>query len=216
MFTGLIEEVGTVQHLVQQGQTMKLTIACKEVLDGVALGDSIAINGVCLTVVHFDHRSFTADVMPETMKHTQLHSLQRGSFVNLERAMAAGGRFGGHFVQGHVDGVGTILERKPVENAVLFRLQVPRELTSYMIERGSIALNGISLTLFEVREDQIVVSIIPHTLAQTQLQTARVGDPINVECDMMGKYVRKQLQMLVSESSGEGLTKEKLINLGFA
>ncbi|MBN2909754.1 riboflavin synthase [Polycladomyces sp. WAk] len=213
MFTGIVEEVGSIRKAVRQGMAMELTIACRKVLEGVQLGDSIAVNGVCLTVTRFGEDYFTADVMPETMKRTNLGSLSVGSPVNLERALAAGQRLGGHFVQGHVDGVGTITDRTPYENAVLFRISVPSELTRFMVEKGSVAVNGISLTLVDVGKDFFTVSVIPHTLTHTQLHAAKVGDPVNVECDMIGKYIAK---MLGKTKENEGLTLETLRQNGFA
>lgn len=191
MFTGLVEEVGTVREMKRAGQTMELTIACHKVLEGTQLGDSIAVNGVCLTVTRLGTDFFTADCMPETMIRSNLGELQPSSPVNLERAIAAGQRMGGHFVQGHVDGVGVIEERRPHENAVLFRFRVPPALTHFMIEKGSVAVNGISLTLVDVGHEFFTVSVIPHTLSETQLQTAQPGDIVNIEVDMIGKYLAK-------------------------
>jgi riboflavin synthase len=213
LFTGIIEEVGSIRKVVRQGMAMELTIACCKVLEGVQLGDSIAVNGVCLTVTRFGDDYFTADLMPETMKRTNLGSLSVGSPVNLERALAAGQRLGGHFVQGHVDGVGTITDRTPNENAVLFRVSVPPELTRFMVEKGSVAVNGISLTLVDVGKDFFTVSVIPHTLNHTQLHAAKVGDLVNVECDMIGKYIAK---MLGKSNENGGLTLEMLRKNGFA
>lgn len=211
MFTGLVEEVGVIRQISRSGMAMELTVQCRKVLEGTQLGDSIAVNGVCLTVTRLGSDFFAADVMPETMKRTNLGHLQPSSPVNLERALAAGQRMGGHFVQGHVDGVGTIIERRPFENAVLFGFRVPPELTHYMVEKGSIAVNGISLTLVEVGSDFFTVSVIPHTLRETQLQSARVGDMVNIECDMIGKYIAKW----VGKTSSPTLSLEKLKQTGF-
>lgn len=193
MFTGIVEEVGRIERMERQGTAMVLEIACSRVLEDVRIGDSIAVNGVCLTVVRFSDKTFSADVMPETMQRTNLGDLRIGSLVNLERAVAAGDRFGGHFVQGHVDGTGIIESRIPNENAVLFRIGVPQRLTKWMVEKGSVALNGISLTLVEVGDRHLTVSVIPHTLEVTQLKEARVGDRVNIECDMIAKYTAKLL-----------------------
>lgn len=211
MFTGLIEEVGTIRTMTQAGLAMQLTIACDKVLQGTALGDSIAVNGICLTVTHLGSDHFTADVMPETIKRTNLSRLTHGASVNLERAIAAGQRMGGHFVQGHVDGIGKLTERRPYENAILFRFQVPADLAQYMIEKGSIAVNGISLTIVETGADFFTVSVIPHTLAQTQLQKAVTGDWVNIECDMIGKYIAK----FINKGTSSSLTMEKLVEAGF-
>ncbi|SEN20362.1 riboflavin synthase [Lihuaxuella thermophila] len=212
MFTGLIEEVGTIRQISRSGMAMELTVQCKKVLEGTQLGDSIAVNGVCLTVTRLGSDFFAADVMPETMKRTNLGRLGPSSPVNLERALAAGQRMGGHFVQGHVDGVGTIIERRPYENAVVFGFRVSPELTHYMVEKGSIAVNGISLTLVEVGSDFFTVSVIPHTLKETQLHSAAVGDVVNIECDMIGKYIAKW----VGQTSSPTLNLEKLKQTGFA
>jgi riboflavin synthase len=210
MFTGIIEEIGCIQKMERSGQAMRLAVRCRKVLEGTRLGDSIAVNGVCLTVTSLGGDFFTADVMPETMNKTNLGSLSVGSPVNLERAVAAGQRMGGHFVQGHVDGVGTVAERTPYENAVLFKFRVSPELTHYMVEKGSIAVSGISLTLVDVGRDFFTVSVIPHTLRETILQYAKPGDPVNIECDIIGKYLAKW----ASAGTSSGLTAEKLLNTG--
>ncbi|PTX50863.1 riboflavin synthase alpha chain [Melghirimyces profundicolus] len=211
MFTGLVEEVGTIRSIDRKGNAMRLTVSCRKVVNGVKTGDSIAVNGVCLTVTESGADHFSADVMPETMMKSNLGELAVQSPVNLERALAAGDRLGGHFVQGHVDGVGRILSRTPVENAVLFRIGVPRELTRWMVDKGSVAVNGISLTIVRTEPEAFSVSIIPHTLQVTQLKEARPGDPVNIECDMIGKYVAK----LTSGYAAPGLTAEKLKESGF-
>jgi len=194
VFTGLIEEIGAVQKISRKGHTLVLTIGASRILDGVRIGDSIAVNGVCLTVVTYGGGSFDADVMPETFRHTTLHRLKPGDRVNLERAMSAQGRFGGHIVQGHVDTPGTIRERYAEENAVKFRIEPERrELFRYILPRGSICIDGISLTVVDADETTFSVSIIPHTLAQTVLQDKRPGDAVNLECDIIGKYVERLL-----------------------
>lgn len=194
MFTGIIEEIGTMRRITKQGQAMILTIGAKHILDDVHLGDSIAVNGVCLTVVQFDESSITVDVMPETFRRTSLQRLHVGDAVNLERAMAAGGRFGGHIVQGHVDSTGIITSRKPEENAVVFQIEPQeRDILKYLIPHGSITVDGISLTLVHVDDRGFTVSIIPHTLAQTVLQRKHAGDEVNLEADVLGKYIEKLL-----------------------
>ncbi|TVY11559.1 riboflavin synthase [Paenibacillus cremeus] len=194
MFTGIIEEQGTLSRITKQGQAMVLTIGARKILDDVKLGDSIAVNGVCLTVIAFDAASFTVDVMPETFRRTNLSRLASGSPVNLERAMAANGRFGGHIVQGHVDSTGIIASRIPEENAVVFRVE-PRDagILRYIIPHGSITIDGISLTVVEAQESSFTVSIIPHTLAETVLQYKKQGDEVNLECDVLGKYIERLL-----------------------
>ncbi|OYD09766.1 riboflavin synthase [Paludifilum halophilum] len=212
MFTGLVEEVGRIRAVERRGMAMRLSVACQRVLDDVSVGDSIAVNGVCLTVTSFGKDFFDTDVMPESMKKTNLGRCSVGTPVNLERAVAAGQRMGGHFVQGHVDGVGWIQSRTPSENAVLFRFEVPDRLTRWMVDKGSVAVNGISLTLVEWEERAFTVSVIPHTLESTQLKDAQPGDAVNIECDMIGKYVAK----LVEQSGDRGLSEEKLKRFGFA
>ncbi|SDB90584.1 riboflavin synthase [Shouchella lonarensis] len=194
MFTGIIEEIGTVKQLHQTGQALRLVIGCQKVLTDVNLGDSIAVNGVCLTVTSYDSSSFTADVMPETVQATTLSHLVRGSAVNLERAMLASSRFGGHIVSGHVDGVGQVVRRTPAHNAVYFEVSAAPALIHYIVKKGSVAMDGTSLTVFAVSETTFTVSIIPHTLTETIIGMKQAGDPVNIECDMIGKYVEKMLQ----------------------
>lgn len=190
MFTGLIEEVGTLQRTSPKGEALVLSISASKVLQGVALGDSIAVNGVCLTVTAFDSRGFMMDVMPETYRHTNLRELTPGSPVNLERAMQAGGRFGGHIVQGHVDGTGVITGRIADANAIRFQIRLHDEShLRYMIPKGSVTVDGISLTVTDTTENGFTVSIIPHTLGETVLQHKKSGDTVNIECDVLGKYV---------------------------
>lgn len=219
MFTGLIEEVGTLRRVFRQGEAMILTIAAERIMDDVRLGDSIAVNGVCLTVVAADHGEFSADVMPETFRHTNLSELAPGSPVNLERAMRAGGRFGGHIVQGHVDGTGVISERRAEANAVVFTVEPHRkELFRHMVPQGSVALDGISLTIVDADagSGRFRVSIIPHTLRETALQRKRPGDTVNIECDVLGKYVDHLLRTRLPDAAASGgLTEAKLREYGF-
>ncbi|MGD8191338.1 riboflavin synthase [Brevibacillus ginsengisoli] len=195
MFTGIVEECGTLENIKTKATHGTLVFRADRVLQGVQLGDSIAVDGVCLTVTTFTSYQFTADIMPETMKHTSLGRLKQGDQVNLERAMLVGSRFGGHIVSGHVDGTGTILSRQSFANAVLFRIK-PNDpsLLRYMILRGSITVSGISLTLVDVTDQEFSVSIIPHTLAHTSLGAKQAGDIVNLECDVIGKYVERLLQ----------------------
>lgn len=218
MFTGIIEEVGTLLSAARSGQTMVLTIRAEKVLEDVNIGDSIAVNGVCLTVIRYDSSSFAADVMPETYRKTNLHELAVGSPVNLERAMAANGRFGGHFVQGHVDGIAEIVRRKQEENAVVFTIRPhDSELLQTIIPRGSITIDGISLTVVGTHQDSFTVSIIPHTLQQTVLQMKHEGATVNVETDILGKYMQHLLrgQHIRQEGSSGGLTLAALVENGF-
>jgi riboflavin synthase len=193
MFTGLVEEVGILAGIAGGSRACTLTIQAAKVLEGVQLGDSIAVNGVCLTVTSFSARHFTVDVMPETLKKTNLGKLAPGQAVNLERAMALGDRFGGHIVSGHVDGTGIVLSRKNDANAVLFRIETGASLLRYMVPRGSVTVDGISLTIVDVWESGFSVSIIPHTLAHTSLRERHPGDRVNLECDIIAKYVERLL-----------------------
>ncbi|MFC5448026.1 riboflavin synthase [Paenibacillus aestuarii] len=194
MFTGIIEEIGHMRRIHSQGQAMVLTISARKILEDVHLGDSIAVNGVCLTVIAFDADSFSVDVMPETFRKTNLRKLQNGTRVNLERAMPANGRFGGHIVQGHVDTTATIVSRVPEENAVVFRFEPENpSIFKYILAGGSITIDGISLTVVSVSERDASVSIIPHTLAQTVLNDKKAGDTVNIECDVLGKYMERLL-----------------------
>lgn len=203
MFTGIIEEIGTLRRVYRQGQAMMLTVGAKKVLEDVQLGDSIAVNGVCLTVVAYDADSFTADVMPETYRQTNLGGLVSRSRVNLERAMGAKKRFGGHIVQGHVDTTGRIVSRIPEENAVVFTVEPEDpDALRYVLPRGSIAIDGISLTVIRVTDRQFAVSIIPHTLAETVLAEKEAGDRVNLECDILGKYVERLLAFRTPEAGG--------------
>lgn len=220
MFTGLIEEIGTVRAIRRQGEAMVLTVAAQKVLEGIALGDSIAVNGVCLTVISYDGSSFSADVMPETFRRTNLVELKPGSPVNLERAMMAGGRFGGHIVQGHVDGLGVIRSRSSDANSVVFTIAPQSaEVLRLMVPQGSVTLDGTSLTVVRVDRESGVfsVSIIPHTLKETVLQFRQPGDIVNIENDILGKYVDHLLEARRKEAepAGGGLTFEKLRDNGF-
>ncbi|WP_449620667.1 riboflavin synthase [Robertmurraya sp. Marseille-Q9965] len=189
MFTGIIEEIGTIQNIQSQGNTMSLKIHGKKVLEDIKLGDSIAVNGVCLTVKKFNTTSFFVDVMPETFQSTSLSTLNLGSLVNLERAMSANGRFGGHFVTGHVDTVGKIVKREPNENAIYLDLAFPKEFGHLALHKGSITLDGTSLTIFGVENERITVSLIPHTAKESVIGLKQIGDRVNMEFDMLGKYV---------------------------
>ncbi|MCR8843017.1 riboflavin synthase [Paenibacillus sp. SC116] len=210
MFTGLVEEVGTLHSVSKQGEAMVLCIRANKILEGVKLGDSIAVNGVCLTVTAHHGTSFHADVMPQTYRHTNLKQLQPGASVNLERAMAANGRFGGHIVQGHVDGTAVIVNRQVEANAVVFEFQLEHSgIGRYMIPKGSIAIDGISLTLIHADDCSFAVSIIPHTLSKTSLAHKKMGDTVNVECDVLGKYVEKLLRFASTNDHSFGANSEQ-------
>ena len=206
MFTGLIEEQGRVLTPPRNG---KLSLAPSKVTEGLALGDSIAVNGVCLTVSAFSGQRFTADVMPETLHRSNLGELRTGSLVNLERALPATGRFGGHFVSGHIDGVGSLLSVRPEGNALIFSIRAAPELLRGIVEKGSVAIDGISLTVVEVTETLFSVSVIPHTAAVTTLAGKRPGDRLNLETDMIGKYVLRALSL--SQPSNNTSVNESLL-----
>ncbi len=214
MFTGIIEEVGTVKAVKRSGTSSFIEIQAKKVLEDVHLGDSIAVNGVCLTVTHSDGSIFRADVMNETLSRSSLGSLTAGSPVNLERAMAANGRFGGHIVSGHIDGTGTVSDIRNDGIAVWYTITAPHELLRYIVEKGSIAIDGISLTVAKVTETSFSVSIIPHTAAQTILGTKKTGDIVNLENDIIGKYVEK-LMKPAKAAPPSGITMEFLAKNGF-
>lgn len=194
MFTGIIEELGTINTMTLGKEAVVFTIGAAAIMSDLQIGDSVAVNGVCLTVTQLTDTSFTADVMPETVRATTLATLQTGSRVNLERAMAANRRFGGHFVTGHVDEVGTILRKRPFSNAVYIDIKISKEASALCIPRGSIAIDGISLTIFDLQPELVTVSLIPHTFDETTLGIKRERASVNIETDMLGKYVARQLQ----------------------
>ena len=200
MFTGIIEEIGTVKKISLSGKSGSLEIGANKVLEGTKIGDSIAVNGVCLTVTNLSASSFTADVMAETVRRTSLGSLSAGSGVNLERAMSANGRFGGHIVSGHIDGTGKIVRLQKEENAVWVHISAEKEILSLIVEKGSIAIDGISLTVASVTDSEFAVSIIPHTASETTLLSKKAGDIVNLENNIVGKYVQK---LLGASSSGK-------------
>lgn len=202
MFTGLVEEIGQMKGISRQGEAMRLVIGASRVLEGVMLGDSISVSGVCLTVTSFDRGSFSADVMPETYRKSNLHQLRQGEKVNLERAMQAGARFGGHIVQGHIDGTGQILSRETDANAVVFRILLDDpDMLRYVIPKGSITIDGISLTVVDTSDHSFSVSVIPHTLSETALQFKHEGGMVNIECDVIGKYVDHLLHFKQPEAA---------------
>ncbi|HEY0889995.1 MAG TPA: riboflavin synthase [Nocardioides sp.] len=193
MFTGIVEELGTVTAVQDQGDALRLTIAATTVLEGVRLGDSIAVNGCCLTVAETADGSWTADVMQETLDKTSLGGVAPGTRVNLERAMALGDRLGGHIVQGHVDGVGTILRRTPSEHWEVVEVSLPPHLARYLVDKGSIAVDGVSLTVVEAGPSSFTVSLIPETLGRTTLGHKQAGEPVNLEVDILAKHVERLL-----------------------
>ena len=213
MFSGIVEEVGTVHSLRRRGASAVLTVAAERVLTGTRVGDSLAVNGACLTVTALDAGSFTVDLAPETLRRTNLGDLRPGSPVNLERALAVGDRLGGHFVQGHVDGVGRVAMLLPQGDACLARFQAPPEVMRYVVPKGFIAVDGVSLTVVERDDSSFTVSLVPHTLANTILGRYRVGDRVNLEADIIGKYVERF--MMDRERGSTGLSLEFLAQHGF-
>ncbi len=214
MFTGIIEEVGTVKTVQRSGSSSFIEIEAKKVLEGTQLGDSIAVNGVCLTVTQLSGSHFRADVMNETLSRSSLGQLRSGSKVDLERAMAANGRFGGHIVSGHIDGTGTISEIKADGIAVWYTVSASPDILRYIVEKGSVAIDGISLTVAKVTDASFSVSVIPHTAAQTVLGAKKAGDIVNLENDIIGKYVEKLMKPAETPRSG-GITMEFLAKNGF-
>ena len=216
MFTGIVEELGTIRSLQRAKHSVVLSIGAHTVLSDLKIGDSVAVNGVCLTATSRDPGGFTADVMHETLNRSSLGALSVGSRVNLERAMAADGRFGGHIVAGHVDGVGTIAAIEQDDNAIWFTITAPEQVLRYVVEKGSIAIDGISLTVARVEPDRFAVSVIPHTAAVTLLGRRRTGDRVNLESDIIGKYVERLLRPTPELKTKESkLTMEFLSKHGF-
>ena len=213
MFTGIVEEMGVLKSIRKGAHSAILEIQAKVVLEDIHLGDSIAVNGVCLTATSFSPTGFTADVMHETLNRSSLASLRPGHRVNLERAMAANGRFGGHIVAGHVDGVGTVQRIEKDDNAIWYTIAAGPEVLKYVVEKGSITIDGISLTVAAVDGEGFSVSTIPHTVAQTNLNQRRRGDPVNLEADVVGKYIVKLLRPEAPKQNT--LTKEMLLRCGF-
>jgi riboflavin synthase len=194
MFTGIVEEMGRIRQIQKGAHSAVLHIQAKTILDDLHIGDSVAVNGICLTVTTLPGDGFTADVMHETLNRTSLASLGVGSYVNLERAMQAGGRFGGHIVSGHIDGTGQIQSVQRDDNALWYTIAAGPEILKYVVEKGSITIDGISLTVARVSGDSFAVSLIPHTAAVTVLGLKKAGDRVNLEADILGKYVEKLLQ----------------------
>lgn len=217
MFTGIIEELGTVKTISLQGVSGKIAIKGKKVLEGTRIGDSIAVNGICLTVVSIQADGFTADVMAETVRRSSLGKVHKGDAVNLERAMAANGRFGGHIVSGHIDGTGIIKSLVQEENAVWVTIEAEHKLLRYIVEKGSICIDGISLTVASVGETCFQVSVIPHTGEETTLLRQKPGDLVNLETDIIGKYVAKLMGIGRNEDAekSSGITMELLQEYGY-
>lgn len=215
MFTGIVEEIGTVNKVRRGQHSAVLEICTETVLMDTKVGDSIAVNGICLTVTALRPGTFTADAMHETLNRTALVSLIPGSHVNLERAMPANGRFGGHMVTGHIDGTGKVIRIQKDDTAVWFTIQTKPEIMRYVVEKGSVAIDGISLTIARTGRDRFSISTIPHTFRQTILYERKEGDFVNLETDVVGKYVDKLLSLSLGQQAGSNITKEFLESYGF-
>ena len=213
MFTGIVEEIGTVKSV----QSKVITIEASKIFDDLHLGDSVAVNGTCLTVSSFDNKIFNADVTQETLNRTNLGSLKNGSKVNLERAMTLSGRFGGHIVSGHIDGVGSIKSMKKDDNAIILIIEVPKHLMKYIVEKGSVAVDGISLTVASLTDNTFSIAVIPHTLKETVLYYKKEGDKVNIENDVIGKYVERLLTFKEDndDSKKSNITMDFLLKNGF-
>jgi riboflavin synthase len=214
MFTGIVEEVGRVGAIKAEGKKRRLIVSCAKLLPELKVGDSVSVSGVCLTAVEITPETFSADLAQETWLRTSLSRLKTGALVNLELPMRANGRFDGHVVQGHVDGTGSVISLDPIPdgNDYLLTINVPSELTRYIVAKGSLAIEGISLTVAEIEGTQARVAIIPHTAQVTNLRSLKPGDPVNLEVDVMAKYVEK---MMAPEKAQSSITLEKLVKAGF-
>ena len=215
LFTGIIEEIGIVEKIQKEKDGATLFIGAKKILEDIKIGDSIAVNGVCLTVTSFWESGFCANVMHETLKRSSFSKLSCNHLVNLERAMAADGRFGGHFVAGHIDGVGEITRIAKDGIAIWYTVKAAPEIMRYIVQKGSIAIDGISLTVAKLERDSFLVSTIPHTIQMTTLAKRKVGDIVNLENDIVGKYVERLLGKEESEKKQRGITEEFLIKCGY-
>lgn len=210
MFTGIIEEKGRIEAVKHGAKSCEMTIRASKIFDDLKIGDSVAVNGICLTATSINAPLFTADVMAETMRRTNIGGLSKGSYVNLERAMQLNGRFGGHIVSGHIDGTGYVSSMRREDNAVWVTICADDKIIRYIIEKGSVTLDGISLTVADVAKDRFSVSIIPHTAEETTLLDKKTGDKINIECDIVGKYIEK-----FTTGKDSGITEDLLIKYGF-
>lgn len=215
MFTGIIEETGRIKKIQKGRHSAVISIQAETVLEGTKVGDSIAVNGVCLTVTRLENGMFHADVMHETLSRSALRNLVPGSRVNLERAMAADGRFGGHIVAGHVDGTGNIVRIENDDNAVWYTIQAEEELLRLVVEKGSVAVDGISLTVARTGNDWFSVSVIPHTSRETALRGKKPGDLVNLETDIIGKYIEKLIRGSTAKKPESAITEEFLLRCGF-
>ena len=210
MFTGIVEEIGHIRRIIKRNRAERLTVSCSRVLEGTKIGDSIAVNGACLTVVSMTDDSFDADVTPETMRRTAFSLFRPGSPVNLERALRLCDRLGGHIMMGHVDGIGHNLSMEKEDNALNISISLDRKWMRYIIEKGSVAVDGISLTVAKRENGAFGIALIPHTGEETALLEKHPGDPVNIECDYLGKYV----EQLMNRGPAEDLSMELLETLG--
>lgn len=215
MFTGIIEEIGEVSYIRHSSKGAKLVITAHDIFSDLKVGDSVAVNGVCLTASEISDRKFTADVMAETMRRSNLGKLEQGDKVNLERAMASGGRFGGHIVSGHIDSTGTIVKTKREDNAVWVTVSAVSDTLRYIVEKGSVAIDGISLTVASVTDTSLSVSVIPHTGMQTTLLSKKPGDTVNLECDIVGKYIEKFITPAANKENNSNINSKFLAEHGF-
>lgn len=211
MFTGLIEEVGAIRELHRLGDRYDITIGANTITDDLAVDDSVNVNGVCLTVVDYTESAFRVQVVPQTIRMTAFRHYQAGDRVNLERAMTAGDRFGGHFVQGHADGTASVIRLTRHADHAELAVRCEPELIRFCVPQGSIAIDGVSLTIASLREDQVEVALIPHTLQETNLQDRTIGDVVNIEVDMLSKYVERH----VAQRTASPITLEWLTEQGF-
>lgn len=216
MFTGIIEEIGKIINISKGLNSAQINIEAEKVLKDVKLGDSIAISGVCLTVTSFTQNNFTVDVMPETMRRSNLNNLKKGSSVNLERALALGERLGGHIVSGHIDGCGKIVNIKNEDIATWITIEVSNDILKYIVSKGSVTVDGISLTVAKLEEQTFSISLIPHTKGETTLYEKKLGEKVNIECDLIGKYVERLIFMKQKEETKESkITENMLREAGF-
>ncbi len=215
MFTGIIEEAGEVRSIIKGSLSIQLEIKCSGIMNDARQGDSIAVNGICLTVTRMGANWFTADVMPETMRRTSLGDLKPGDGVNLERALRLSDRLGGHIVTGHIDGTAVLAKRAAEDNAVWLTFDAPGHILKYIVNKGSVALDGTSLTVARVDEKSFMVSLIPLTAGVTTLGKRKAGDKVNVECDVMGKYVEKLLETRLAASRPEGREAGSVLTMDF-
>ncbi|HHX71201.1 MAG: riboflavin synthase [Miniphocaeibacter sp.] len=213
MFTGIIEEIGKIDSITRKGNSLSLRIKAEKIMSDISIGDSIAVNGICLTVTEFTKDGFCLDSMRETLEKTSLKNSKVGDLVNLERAMTANGRFGGHIVTGHIDGVGKIVEIKKDEIATWYRIESNKKIMQYIIEKGSIAIDGVSLTIVDFTKDSFRVSVIPHTFKETILSNKKIGSIVNLENDCVGKYIERILN--INKEQESNISREFLLKHGF-